>query len=82
MRLGGGGTRLESQHSRDRGRGISEFEDNLIYMVGSRRARAAQESKESNVDQKSARHEVPFAMPLSQPPCLIRKPDFATLEAV
>jgi hypothetical protein len=37
-----GGARLQSQHSRGRGRQISEFEASMVYKVSSRTARAIQ----------------------------------------
>ena len=40
--LGGGGTRLKSQHLGGRGRQISEFEASLVYRMSSRTARATQ----------------------------------------
>jgi hypothetical protein len=39
---GGGGTRLQSQHSGRKGWQISEFEASLVYRMSSRTARATQ----------------------------------------
>jgi hypothetical protein len=52
-----GGARLSSQHSRGRGRWISEFEVSLVYRVSSRTARAIQRNpvskKNKNKKQKN-----------------------------
>jgi hypothetical protein len=49
---GGGGARLQSQHSGGRDRQISEFEASLVYTVSSRTARAIQRNPVSKKNQK------------------------------
>jgi hypothetical protein len=52
IKAGCGGACLQSQHSGDRGRRISEFEASLVYKVSSRTARAIQRNPVSKKPNK------------------------------
>jgi hypothetical protein len=52
-----GGARLQSQHSRGRGRQISEFEASMVYKVSSRTARAIQRNPVSKNKTKKKKKE-------------------------
>ena len=53
--LGGGGARLQSQHSGDRGRWTSEFEASLVHKVSSRTAMATQRNPVSKNKKKKTK---------------------------